>query len=141
MPAALIPQCVRWNGGRWGFSWEAKPFPVVTVVYGILVFPYQCFFFFFFNGKLLNLSLFSIEASIWQAFELLQPARSVQFVCVKCNYGQQNNTKWKTTFPVIISSDLFDIWPWDTHVKYSDSWYFTAKSYFPWDRWITNLVN
>lgn len=64
---------LRCSSGRWGSSWQTEAFLVVIVVCGILVSPYWCFVFSFLNERPLYLSLFSVEASSCQAFELLQP--------------------------------------------------------------------
>lgn len=91
-------QCLQCSRGCWGFGWQTRAFLVVIVVYGILVFPSWCFVFFSLNEKPLNLSWFSVEASVWQAFELPQPSRMFSLFVWIVTMGN-NIAKWKTAFP------------------------------------------
>lgn len=87
----IVLRCV---SGHWSFGWQIIAFPVVIVVYGIFVFPYWWFGVSsssLLDEKPLNLSLFSVEASIWKSFKLPQLLKCS--LCWNCDYGQQNNAK------------------------------------------------
>lgn len=99
-----------------------------------LCFPLLILCFFSSSRKAFNLSLFSVEARIWQAFQFLQPPRV--FCLFEWWLWATKSQSEELCFLVLnISSDLCDTWPWDIYVNYSDIWYFfTAKSYFLWDK-------
>ena len=90
---SYITQCLTCSSGCWGFVWQMRAFPVVIVVMASLFSLTEVLFiyFFFLSGPKAVKSLFSVEAGIWQTFQVIQPSRSVWFICLDGDYGQQNS--------------------------------------------------
>lgn len=103
----------------------------------IFVFPYWYFVSFLPQEKHSIFIYFLWKQGFDRHFQFFQPPR--MFCLFEWWLWATKSQSEELCFLVLnISSDLCDTWLWDIYVNYSDIWFFffffTAKSYFLWDK-------